>query len=192
MVDDNNENQKKKKEDDEHIKKKRLLILLLLLLLLLLLGSISVTVWAIWFRKPDTVITPDFAPQHVESHAESIGDNGESKLEQPQGGGAVSLTYSREVTIDISDKKASLLFANPSKSNQDMVLQLVIGETVVIQSGRLEPGNQVTTLDLLDGVAEKLTAGGYEGKFVVLFYQPDTGEKAMLNTEIPVTITAQD
>lgn len=130
MADEEKETQEKKKEDDEQIKKKRLLILLLLLLL----GSISVTVWTIWFRKPEVVLAPDFAPQQVEDNAEPIGDGGESKLEQPEGGGAVSLTYSREADIDLSEGKASLLFANPSKSNQDMVLQLIIEDTVIKSS----------------------------------------------------------
>jgi len=191
LVEEKEENQDVKKEDNEKDKKK-LLLILLLLLLLLLLGSISVTVWAVWFRKPATVLTPDYAPQQIEQNAEVMEDAGDAKLEQPEGGGAVSLTYSREVSIDLSEKKASLLFANPGKSNQNMVLQLVIGDTIIIQTGLLEPGNQVTTLDLLEGAEQQLSAGGYEGKFNVLFYQPDTGEKAMLNTEIPVEITVEE
>ena len=70
-----------------------------------------------------------------------------------------------------------------------MVLQIVIQGEVVVQSGTLKPGNQVKTLDLMDGVEEKLTAGTYEGNFAVLYYDPETGEKAIVNTEIPVTIT---
>ena len=33
-----------------------------------------------------------------------------------------------------------------------------------------------------------LSPGGYEGKFIVLYYDPDSGEKAMVNTEIPITV----
>ena len=34
--------------------------------------------------------------------------------------------------------------------------------------------------------------GGYEGKFAVFYYSVETGEKAMVNTEIPVSITIQE
>ena len=61
-----------------------------------------------------------------------------------------------------------------------------------MQSGRLRPGNQVTSLDLLDGAANQLAAGGYDGKFVVLYYDQQSGEKAMIHTEIPVTVTVTE
>ena len=100
----------------------------------------------------------------------------------------MSLTYSNEVTIDLSDKAAGLYFANPGKSNQDMVLQVVIQDTVILQSGTLKPGHQVKLLNLLEGAEKMLQPGGYEGKFVVLYYDPISGEKSMVNTEIPITI----
>ena len=165
---------------------------LILLLLLITLIAVGVTVWALFFRDTRPVLTPDYAPQETEAHAETIpGDSGD-KLEQPQGGGSVSLTYTKQVTIDLSDEKVSLLFANPGKSNQNMVLQIIIQDEIIVQSGTLTPGNQVTTLDLLDGAAKMLSAGIYEGKFNVLYYYQDTGEKAIVNTEIPITITVTE
>lgn len=170
-------------------KKKRLLILLLLLITIIAVG---VSVWAIWFRDSAPILAPDYAPQQLEENAEPIGDDGDEKLSQPEGGGAVGLTYAKEISISLSDKSATLLFANPTKSNQDMVFQLVIDDVVILQSGRLEPGNRVTTLNLLDGAEKRLDAGGYNGKFVVLYYDCASGEKAMVNTEIPVTVTVTE
>ena len=69
-----------------------------------------------------------------------------------------------------------------------MVLQIAIQDTVILQSGTLKPGNQVKLLDLLEGAEEMLSPGGYEGRFIVLYYDPDSGEKAMVNTEIPITV----
>lgn len=163
--------------------------LLILLLLLITVTAVAVSVWAIWFRDSAPVLAPDYAPRQIEENAEPIGDDGDEKLSQPEGGGAVGLTYAKEVTISLSDKNAALMFANPTKSNQDMVLQLAIDDVVVLQSGRLEPGNRVSSLGLLDGAEKRITAGGYNGKFVVLYYDRTSGEKAMLNTEIPVTVT---
>lgn len=162
--------------------------ILMAILILVSLVCMATSIWALFFRQP-TVLAPDYAPQKEEQHAETIPNDDGEKLEQPKGGGSVSLTYSREVTIDLSEKSAGLLFANPNKSNQDMVLQIVIQDTVIVQSGTLKPGNQVNTLDLLAGAEKQLTEGVYEGNFNVLYYSQETGEKAIVNTEIPVTIT---
>ncbi len=158
---------------------------------MLLLITIGITVWALFFRDTTPVLAPDYAPQQTEENAKPFDDDTDGeKLQQQQGGGAIGLTYSKEVTVDLSDNVAQLLFANPYKSNQDMMLQIAIQDTVIVQSGLLTPGHQVTKLKLLDNA--KLSRGTYEGKFVVLYYQKDTGEKAMINTEIPLTITVEE
>ncbi len=162
---------------------------LILLLLLITAIAIGVTVWALFFRSSGPTLTPDYAPVETEANAESIPDDSGDKMDSPQGGGSVSISYSTNVTIDLSEKTASLYFANPGKSNQDMVVQVVIQDTILVQSGTLSPGNQVTTLNLLDGAEKQLSPGGYDGKLVILFYDETTGEKAVVNTEIPVTIT---
>ena len=104
----------------------------------------------------------------------------------------MSLTYSKEVTVSLSEKSVSLLFANPSKSNQDVVLLLQIEDAVLFRSGRLTPGNRVTALPLAEGVESRLMPGGYEGKFIVLYYDSVSGEKAVVQTEIPVRVTVAD
>ena len=165
--------------------------LLIIVLALITAAAVSVTIWAVFFRD-DTVLAPDYAPVEKEEHAETIPGDAGDKMESEKGGGSVSLSYSDDVTIDLSDKQASLLFGNPRRSNQDMVLQIVIQDTVIVQSGTLSPGNQVTTLNLLPGAEKRLIPGGYEGKFVVFYYSEETGEKAMVNTEIPVSITIKE
>jgi len=158
------------------------------ILLFITVTAVLVAVWALFFQKEDVVLAPDYAPEQEEFAEEIPGDNDEQQ-ESSEGGGRVSLTYSNQVAIDLHEKTADLLFANPGKSNQNMVLQIVIQDNVVVQSGTLVPGNQVKKLDLLDGAVQKLSEGGYDGKFVVLYYNPDSGEKAIVNTEIPIHIT---
>ena len=159
------------------------------ILILITVTALCVTVWALFFRGPGVVLTPDYAPQKEEIHVQPIPDDTGEKMEADEGGGAVSLTYGTNVSIILSKEIATLMFVNPGKSTQDMVVQVVIQDTVLVQSGRLTPGNQVTTLDLLEGAAKMLSPGGYEGKLVVLYYDPETGEKAIVNTEIPVIIS---
>ena len=161
--------------------------ILIALLLLITIAAVSVTIWALFFREPETILPPDYAPVETDPNQTPIDGDSDEKMDVEEGGGAVSLTYSNKVTIDLSNEKATLMFANPGKS-----VQVIVQDTVLVQSGRLTPGNQVTTLDLLDGAAKKLSPGIYEGKFLISYYDPDTGEMAVVNTEIPITITVQE
>jgi len=91
--------------------------------------------------------------------------------------------------LDLSTKEAEIMFQNPSKSNQDMALQLVIDDKIIAQSEILPVGYKLSKLVNVD--TDKLTAGVYEGKFIVLYYNAETAEKAIVNTEILVTITVR-
>lgn len=186
-MDVQNKNTASQKEAEK--KRKRRWLLLLLLLLLLIISVVSCKfIGRGGNSTPDPTPTP--LPPKSEVNAQPIeGDNNDTKLEAPEGGGAVSLTYAKEVTIDLSTQKATLVFGNPSQSNQDAIVQLVIQDTVILQSGSLAPGTQLTTLDLAEGAAERLSSGVYDGKFVVSFYDQPTGRWATLNAEIPVTVT---
>ena len=179
-----------KKQQNSAFGKKSLLIILFLFIVTII--AILVSVWALFFREIDVILAPDYAPQETEPNAERLPNDSADKLDAPEGGGAVSLTYSNQVRIDLSAEEAYLLFANPGKSTQDIVLQIVIQDEVIIQSGLLTPGHQIKTLDLLSGMAQKLTIGGYNGKFIVLYYDRESGEKAVVNTEIPIHITVKE
>ena len=173
------------------LKHKKRTAALIFLLVFITVASLCVTAWALFFREADVILTPDYAPQEPESNAEPIpGD--ESKLEAAAGGGAIGLEYNDKVTIDLSEKKASLQFANPHKSTQNMVLQIVIQDEIIVQSGTIKAGHRVKTLDLLEGAERKLTQGIYEAKFVILCYNPENGEKAMVNTEAAITVTVTE
>lgn len=163
---------------------------ILLLLLILAMGIVAAAI--LWpSDNGNTILTPDHALEE-EENAETIPNDDGQKMEKPEGGGSVSLTYAKEVDIYLKTQTAALLFANPGKSNMDMVLQIIIQDTVIAQSGTLKPGKQVLALDLLEGAAKKLSQGVYEGKFNVLFYDPETGERSIVNTEIPIEITVKN
>lgn len=174
-------------------KKRKKTWILILLLLLVTAIAIGVTVWALFFRQPTTsVLAPDYAPQEVEQNAEEMEDSGKDKLDAPEGGGSVDLMFQDKVSIDLSDNAATIYYGNPSQSTQDVLLQIVIQDTLIAQSGRIVPGNEVKTLELAEDAGKTLQPGGYDGKLVLSFYNPDTGEKATVNTEIPVKITVAE
>lgn len=164
------------------------------ILILCIITLISIAVTLVVVKNSLTpIVPPEFAPIEIDRNAEKLSDSDNQKMEHEEGGGAVSLVYSKEVSINLSKKSINLLFQNPSKSTQDMVLQLVLingdEEIVIAQSDKLPPGFMLKSMELLN--TAKLSIGGYSGKFNVLFYAPDTGERAIVNTNIPVTITVK-
>ncbi|MBQ2449823.1 MAG: hypothetical protein II270_07275, partial [Peptococcaceae bacterium] len=145
--------------------------ILIILLSSVTIIAVGISIWAVVFRDTN-VLAPDYLPVDKELHAEAIPGDSNDKLFAPEGGGSVSISCSDKVSINLNDRQASLMFANPGKSNQDMVVQLVIQDKVIIQSGALSPGYQVKKLNLLPGVEKKLIPGGYNGKFVIFYYHP--------------------
>ena len=189
--------QEEKQEEKKKGKKKFIIILIILLLLLLLL--IGIVVYLLFGRNEEdnTVLEPDYASIDVEENAEAIGDDDDEKLEASEGGGAVALVYSDEVTVDLSAGTLTLYYQNPTRSTQNIVVQVIVtgsddDEYLLAQSGILEPGYMVTTLDLEEELDVTLTSGVYSGIFRLLFYDPDTGERAVVDTEIPIDITVTD
>lgn len=153
------------------IKDKRKIIVVVSVVLAIIIG-----IWALFFRNT--------GPK-IEGNAEPTGT--EEKMDQPEGGGAVNITYSNKVAIDLSDKSATLMFENPGRSNQAMSVQVIIKDNVVVESGVLKPGNKVSKLDMKDDM--KLSEGKHEGKFNVLFYNSETGDQEIVNTTIPVEVS---
>lgn len=157
---------------------------LIVLSCLVALAAVLLACWALFPPAPEP-LAPDQAPPS-EEYALPSGEDTDEKMDQPPGGGSANLTYSNQVTVTLSDGMASLFFQNPSRSNQSVVLQVVVQDQVILQSGTLRPGTQLPQLPLRKNI--RLSPGGYQGKFNVLFYHPETGSRATLNTEIPISI----
>lgn len=177
------------KTEKENNNRKWLIILLVLLLLI----CIGVTLWALFFRDSGTSpITPDYPPQGTEQNQKPLeGDEGD-KLDSPEGGGAINVTYRTNVTVDLSDNKVTLLYANPKASNQNVAILIMIDDLVVAKSEHITPGYGVDTLNLEEYAKERLAVGGYDGELVIRAYDPVTGEKAMVDTKGEVTITVTE
>lgn len=148
-------------------------------------ASLCVTGWAV-FLRPAPKLT-DYAPADLEPNAvDYVEDTSTDKLTASAGGGAVSISYTKRVYVNKATGKAELNYANPSSSVNYVALQLVLvdsagREAVLGQSGMLRPGTKLETLDLTDTSCQP---GSYGGKFVLTFYDPETREKAILNTVV--------
>lgn len=173
---------KNKKANDQRIYRWGIAVIVLLLILLLLTMCHSSV------QKPNNeVLIPDLAPDETEPNVETIPNDTSTKADSTNGG-SVRLTYSDKVTIDLSEEVVTLYFGNPGRSNQDMILRIVIQDEVIAQSGLIPSGYQVETIALLPDVASLLQVGKYSGKFMIFYYDQKTSELATVNTEIPITV----
>lgn len=165
------------------------LLVLIVIIILLLLRSCGA-------ERQQTVLEPDYAPVEVDPGAKPIeGEKETAKPEVTSGGGSVTISFRDDVTYQLSTGTVSLFYQNPSASTHDVVVQIILvrdgAEYLLAQSGRLEPGYQVTSLQRAEN-APRLSAGGYDGKLKLLFYDRETGERAMVDTDIPCTVTVSE
>lgn len=176
---------KREKKDD----KSKLLIIILSVGIVVCL---AVMLWALFLRTPGD--SPDYPPDKLEPNAQEIKNDDSAKLDTPAGGGAISLQYEDRVTVDLSDKKAYFNYSNPGKSTQNIVLEIVIKGQTIAKSGLIKPGYRVTELPLAVGAEKLLSEGIYneDAVFRISSYNPETGEKAMVNTEAEITVTVQN
>ena len=150
--------------------------------------AICVAVWALFFRAPEPTADPEISPV-ADEHLTPTDDGDDEKMPQAEGGGAVNITYSNEVTISLADAAAAVQITNPTRSNQSMLIQLMIQDVKVGQSGTIPPGNQLAVIPLDENIT--LEPGTYEGMFHLLFFDTETNEQANLNTNIPIQITVK-
>lgn len=165
--------------------------LLIIILCILIVICLAVTVWALFFRGSGEVITPDYPPQGTETAQQPIEGDSEDKLDAPEGGGAINVTYGTNAIASLSEKKVTLYYANPNASNQNVAILIMIDDMVVAKSDLITPGNEITELTLEDYAASKLQAGGYNAELLVRAYNDD-GEKAMVDTKGELTLTVQE
>ena len=182
------EHELKTAKTEEKRKKRGLLLLLLVLCLGAVLGGVLTRV----LDEPTAgapVLPPDTLPPS-EARALPDEETDEEAAPQSEEGGSVNLTFSDQVTISLAEKRAKLLFYTPARSDKSMVLELLIRDALILRSGALAPGSRLESLPLLDNAV--LQPGGYDGLFRVSFYDPDTGERAGVDAEIPVKVTVTE
>lgn len=172
-------------ETEKRKRRKLLLLLAAVLCLGAVIGGTAIHIVGQWSPAPP-VLPPDVLPE-VEERAVPAEEGEGSGPDSEAGGGSVNMTFSDRVNISLADREARFLFATPLSSDHSMVLELLIRDRLILRSGALPPGSGLESLPLLDNAT--LQPGGYDGVLRVSFYDPDTGERAAVNAEIPVKVT---
>ena len=134
-------------------------------------------------------LTPDQAYEELDPDMQPYPETGDvAPMERPAGGGAASFVCEAQVTVVLDEKRVSLMFANPGRSLQNAVIELVVQDTVVAQSGRIDAGYRVTSLPLMSrAISER---GIYQGEIRMYFFDTASGAQ-VVNTACPVTVTVK-
>ena len=142
------------------------------------------------------VLDPDYPTISQEPNAQPIeSDSTEERPTVNAGGGSVTISFMDSITYNPATGQLSLFYQNPGASTHNVVVQVILvrgeEEYLLSQSGILAPGYQVTSLQASEG-APQLSPGGYGGKLRLLFYDPETGERSIVDTDIPCTVTVAE
>ena len=151
------------------------------------LGLAGLLLWGALRPNEPQLIDPDHPLPTEDPYSESIPDETGEKVESEEGGGFVSMIYTLNAEVDLSEQTAKIYFRNPGESNHDIKLILYAisegEEYPLAESGLIKAGSGLEKMDLLEG-AVKLKAGMYAGKYKLYYYDAKTGEKALVEPEI--------
>lgn len=167
--------------------------IIIMVLLLITITSLGVAVYTLLSNKDKEVIAPDYAKPEIEENAEPFGNSEKQEKENPErGSGSVDIIYEKDINIDLSENKVYLVFGNPEKSNHDILIQLIVKDLLISESGMIQSGNRVKELELQNDVKNKLIPGQYEGEIRAYFYNPVSAEKAIIDVKIPILIIVNE
>lgn len=169
-------------------------LIVLLALLAALVVAIVLLLGRVGQNEPP-VIKPDHPLPPIDTGLVPEDEDG-TAVESPEGGGSVSMIYTLTADLSLTDRTVDIYFRNPAASNHGVALEFYIVsdgvEYFVAQSGLIPPGNGLFSLTL-DDLAPQLSEGLYEGLYRLYYYDPLTGVRAHVGSDIAgVQVTVTD
>lgn len=166
------------------VKVKRIVAVILLVLTLL------VVILAIWIlmNKQVTVMNYNVPPKDI--NAVKVEDTTSSVVDLEDGKDYGEVTWMHDVELSISGKIATFYFQNPSTSQLNMVVHLVVGGKELATSNLIEPGYELTKITDID--TSELTPGIYDGVLRADNYDPETNERSIMATEMEVKVVVTE
>ena len=176
------------------IRASRLPFFALLLSMAAVLTAVIIT--TVMLVNSPNVVKPDNPLPDVDPDIEPIGTDDNQSTPANKGSGSVSLVYTKSVSISLASDSATIYYQNPSSSNQSVVLELYVvsedKEYFIGKTGLIPAGNAIYEMDV-SGRDANIRAGTYTGLFRSSYYNPVTGEKAVVGTDITnVTVTVTE
>lgn len=163
-------------------------LILLLCCIAALIIAVSLLMGAINEEPPGpVVIDPDHPMPTQDINATPNEDDNSEKAQVEEGGGSLSMIYSLDAELNLTTGQIRIYFMNPNASTHDvsLILYVVSGDTEVpiAQSGRISAGYSLTSLTMVEGTAA-LSEGVYTGYYMLSLFDPETGERALVQPEI--------
>lgn len=157
--------------------------------LILLIGAIvgvGIALFTLLGGEPEEDDPFNIMPPVDISQERDENDN-EQEYRPVEDGGYVSMAYQLMATLDQSTGKIKIYFKNPGRSNHNVSVALYVvsgdDEYKIAESGVIQPGYKLTELDY-KGDNIVLKEGIYNCKYLVSYYNPKTGERAVVESEI--------
>lgn len=166
----------------------KIIFIILLLIIAILIGLLLTFILKFGINLINPVPSIDPNLNKIE------GDTSE-KIESESGGGSVSIAYSLDANLSLASSEIAMTLGNPNESNHQMIAELYIenggNDVCIAKSGLINPGYQLNVMKFNHKV--QLTNGLYSGYYYLKFYNPDTGELALLESKIEnVVISVSD
>lgn len=170
---------------DEYVALLESRLLFILILFGLGAGILLLTLLLVLLLRPD-VQELDNAMPEPDQYIERLEETDET-APPLDGGGTVSMIYKLKAELDLSANTISMYFQNPNNSNHDVVLSMYIvsgdQQILIATSGRLPAGTGLYNMEFDSGSA-KLKEGQYAALYRVAYYNPETGERALVESDI--------
>ncbi len=158
----------------------------LLLWISVMLAMIGITILLLWNPFEDKQVSLIEPLPDVDKNIVILPDGDDDDM--ASGGQSVSMSYVLEAKTSLSTREIGIYFANPHKSNQDVVLELyVIGgdeDVLLATSGRIPRGNSLTKMTAEEKALSRLKTGSYEAYYKIICYDSTTEEKALVEPKI--------
>jgi hypothetical protein len=142
---------------------------------------------------PDAEGEDYYSPMPLpDSNAVALADAGDYDPDAiaESSGGSVALNYTLNAELSLSSGVVDMYFENPSRSNQNAVLSLYVvdaensaRQSKIAESGLIEAGNGLYRMTF-DSSTVKLSAGAYNARYTLEFFDRATGEKALVEPTI--------
>jgi hypothetical protein len=163
--------------------KKSFLPFMLIPLLLALLVAIILLLPIV---EPDD--EPIFAP--VPRDEDSVPIPGE--VIEPREGNHMSFQFQKDISASLSTGNATLNFKNPGYANHDVVVQLILEDVVIAESGAVSPGFQLEHLRLDFPSGAVVPTGVYDATIAMVYYEIGTHNRSMFESNFPVVLTVTE
>lgn len=136
---------------------------------------------------PYPTIIPSSTPElHEYALTIPVNKDETGQMDVPIHGGGASVTCSSAVNVQLKKSKIDFYYKNPSRSLSSALVQILVNDQVLAQSGAIPPGYESYVLDLNTDVKWKV--GQYKGTLIISFYDLNTNKKVDVDSQIEIDV----